>query len=302
MAAADRHRRAVLLGRPRECAALQPFVQDPEAALIPTRESLGDRHGRCGRETDAPRGDRGRSARARGPRVHRSSGGDRWCRSPRRCGPPARSSARRAQRRDDVPHEIPRRANHHALAVCEHDLNDAGVWRHVGGDHPHPRKSTRRVRARLTYLAAPIIETRRSVSAGRRHAPPLRRAGGSDRARGGLAGPHPHAGGRAAAVGAGQAGAVSEGPVLTIAAAGISALAEAVWGQHLWARGYFCATDGAVDEKTVMQYIESQKWDQNDEGFKITAPTEPWAGSLPEPLQAASAASRLSVEIGVYRL
>jgi putative transposase len=47
------------------------------------------------------------------------------------------------------------------------------------------------------------------------------------------------------------------------------------WGQHLWARGYFCATVGAVDEKTVMQYIESQKWDQDDEGFKITAPTEP---------------------------
>jgi REP element-mobilizing transposase RayT len=41
------------------------------------------------------------------------------------------------------------------------------------------------------------------------------------------------------------------------------------------ARGYFCATVGAVDEKTVMQYIESQTWDQDDEGFKITAPTEP---------------------------
>jgi hypothetical protein len=32
---------------------------------------------------------------------------------------------------------------------------------------------------------------------------------------------------------------------------------------------------GAVNEKTVMQYIESHKWDQDDEGFKITAPTEP---------------------------
>jgi putative transposase len=46
-------------------------------------------------------------------------------------------------------------------------------------------------------------------------------------------------------------------------------------GQHLWARGYFCATVGAVDEKAVMTYIESQKWDQDDEGFKITAPAEP---------------------------
>ncbi len=31
----------------------------------------------------------------------------------------------------------------------------------------------------------------------------------------------------------------------------------------------------AVDEKTVMAYLESQKWDQDDEGFKVTAPTEP---------------------------
>ena len=52
-------------------------------------------------------------------------------------------------------------------------------------------------------------------------------------------------------------------------------LRKRYWGQHLWARGYFCATVGAVDEKTVMQYIESQKWDQDDEGFTITAPTEP---------------------------
>jgi putative transposase len=46
-------------------------------------------------------------------------------------------------------------------------------------------------------------------------------------------------------------------------------------GQQLWARGYFCATVGAIDEQTVMRYIESQKWDQDDDGFKITAPTEP---------------------------
>jgi putative transposase len=47
------------------------------------------------------------------------------------------------------------------------------------------------------------------------------------------------------------------------------------WGQHLWARGYFCATVGAVDEKTVIAYIDSQKWDQDHEGFKVTARTEP---------------------------
>ncbi len=31
----------------------------------------------------------------------------------------------------------------------------------------------------------------------------------------------------------------------------------------------------AVDEKTIMEYIESQKWDQDDQGFKTTAPEEP---------------------------
>ena len=52
-------------------------------------------------------------------------------------------------------------------------------------------------------------------------------------------------------------------------------LRKRYWGQHLWARGYFCASVGAVDEDTIKKYIESQKWDDDDEGFKITAPTEP---------------------------
>ena len=52
-------------------------------------------------------------------------------------------------------------------------------------------------------------------------------------------------------------------------------LRKRYWGQHLWARGYFCATVGAVDEKTIREYIENQKWDEDEEGFKITAPTEP---------------------------
>ena len=52
-------------------------------------------------------------------------------------------------------------------------------------------------------------------------------------------------------------------------------LRKRYWGQHLWARGYFCASVGAVDEDTIKKYIESQKWDDEDQGFKITAPTEP---------------------------
>jgi len=43
----------------------------------------------------------------------------------------------------------------------------------------------------------------------------------------------------------------------------------------MWARKYFCATVGAVDETTIKAYIESQKWDEDDQGFTITAPTEP---------------------------
>ena len=52
-------------------------------------------------------------------------------------------------------------------------------------------------------------------------------------------------------------------------------LRKRYWGQHLWARGYFCPSVGAVDEETIKKYIESQKWDEEDQGFKITAPTEP---------------------------
>ena len=74
-------------------------------------------------------------------------------------------------------------------------------------------------------------------------------------------------------------------------------LRKRYWGQHLWARGYFCATVGAVDEATNREYIESQQWDEDDQGFKIVAPTEPYAGVQPGDLQAASAANRLSVVI-----
>ena len=38
---------------------------------------------------------------------------------------------------------------------------------------------------------------------------------------------------------------------------------------------YFCASVGAVDEETIKKYIESQRWGEEDQGFKITAPTEP---------------------------
>ena len=45
-------------------------------------------------------------------------------------------------------------------------------------------------------------------------------------------------------------------------------LQKRYWGQHLWGRGYFCATVGAVTEEQVRRYIEEQ-----DEG---TGPIQVW--------------------------
>ena len=35
-------------------------------------------------------------------------------------------------------------------------------------------------------------------------------------------------------------------------------LKKRYWGQHMWARGYFCGTVGAVDEETIKHYVENQ--------------------------------------------
>jgi len=35
-------------------------------------------------------------------------------------------------------------------------------------------------------------------------------------------------------------------------------LQKRYWGQHLWGRGYFCATVGAVTEQQIKDYIENQ--------------------------------------------
>jgi REP-associated tyrosine transposase len=53
------------------------------------------------------------------------------------------------------------------------------------------------------------------------------------------------------------------------------ALRKRYWGQHLWARAYYCASVGAVDETTIREYIENQRWEEDMDGFKVTAPTEP---------------------------
>jgi hypothetical protein len=44
------------------------------------------------------------------------------------------------------------------------------------------------------------------------------------------------------------------------------ALKKKYWGSHLWGRGYFCCTVGAVTEEIVKRYIEDQ--DDHPQGFK----------------------------------
>ena len=52
-------------------------------------------------------------------------------------------------------------------------------------------------------------------------------------------------------------------------------LKQRCWGGRLWARGYFCATVGAVKRDTVREYIESHQWDADVEAFQIVAPESP---------------------------
>ena len=45
-------------------------------------------------------------------------------------------------------------------------------------------------------------------------------------------------------------------------------LRKRYWGQHLWGRGYFCATVGATTEEQVQAYIENQTEEEN-KNFKV---------------------------------
>jgi len=46
-------------------------------------------------------------------------------------------------------------------------------------------------------------------------------------------------------------------------------LKKRYWGQHLWARGYFCATVGTVTEEIIRNYIVNQFEGDKDEIFRI---------------------------------
>jgi putative transposase len=40
------------------------------------------------------------------------------------------------------------------------------------------------------------------------------------------------------------------------------------WGQHMWARGYFCCSTGNVTDEIIAQYIANQQ-DDRDDDFKV---------------------------------
>ena len=46
-------------------------------------------------------------------------------------------------------------------------------------------------------------------------------------------------------------------------------LKKRYWGQHIWARGYFCATVGQVTEELIRQYIEGHVDKTPDENFTL---------------------------------
>lgn len=48
-----------------------------------------------------------------------------------------------------------------------------------------------------------------------------------------------------------------------------SHLRQRYWGQHLWARGYFCATVGVVTQEQIKAYIEKHEFQSPDENFSI---------------------------------
>jgi putative transposase len=48
-------------------------------------------------------------------------------------------------------------------------------------------------------------------------------------------------------------------------------LKKRYWGQHLWARGYFCATVGAVTEEQIREYIAHHDQDTPPENFSVAS-------------------------------
>jgi putative transposase len=103
----------------------------------------------------------------------------------------------------------------------------------------------------------------------------MSRAGGRDGSRVGIAGSSSHAVSAPAYIAPSKLVQYIKGRSSRRLQEEFPSLRKRYWGQNLWARGYFCAMVGAVDEETIKAYVENQKWDEDDQGFKITAPSEP---------------------------
>jgi putative transposase len=50
-------------------------------------------------------------------------------------------------------------------------------------------------------------------------------------------------------------------------------LRKRYWGQHIWARGYFCASSGTVTDEMIKAYIEQQKLPPKD-NFDVADETQ----------------------------
>jgi hypothetical protein len=90
-----------------------------------------------------------------------------------------------------------------------------------------------------------------------------------------MAGSRAHAGVGTLSHGSFKGSAVYQWPIVTQTAGRIPELAEALLGSTSVGPWILCAAVGAVDEETINAYIENQKWEEDDQGFKITAPSEP---------------------------
>ena len=46
-------------------------------------------------------------------------------------------------------------------------------------------------------------------------------------------------------------------------------LKKRYWGQHIWARGYFCASTGNITDELVKEYLDKHKGKEVDDDFVI---------------------------------
>ena len=50
-----------------------------------------------------------------------------------------------------------------------------------------------------------------------------------------------------------------------------SELRKRYWGQHLWARGFFCVSSGNVTDEMWKEYIENQRLETKEDNFDIAS-------------------------------